>query len=156
METDTYGYKGTTAMDDDVPNLIASAGGAVTLLIVDDEEMLVELLHRLVTRHGYAAVSAVSAKEALTVFEANRGKIDLVITDLMMPDMDGKQLAQELLRRDPATRILISTGYSDPTDITYLLEAGARGVVMKPYQADRLFEAINAAMSDEPRENTAA
>jgi DNA-binding response OmpR family regulator len=133
-----------------------ASAGAITLLIVDDEEMLVELLHRLVTRHGFTALSALSGTEALGVFEANRGQIDLVITDLMMPDMDGKQLAQELLRRDPTIRILISTGYSEPTDITYLLEAGARGVVMKPYQADRLFKAIDAALSDEPRENTAA
>lgn len=127
----------------------ASAGGAETLLIVDDEEVLVELLHRLVERHGYRALSAMSGKEALRLFDENRDKIDLVITDLMMPEMDGKQLAKELLQRDPSVRILISTGYSEPTDISYLLEAGARGIVMKPYQADKLLVAIQAALRDE-------
>jgi DNA-binding response OmpR family regulator len=127
----------------------ASAGGAETLLIVDDEEVLVELLHRLVERHGYRALSAMSGKEALRLFDENRDKIDLVITDLMMPEMDGKQLAKELLQRDPSVRILISTGYSEPSDISFLLEAGARGIVMKPYQADKLLVAIQAALRDE-------
>jgi two-component system cell cycle sensor histidine kinase/response regulator CckA len=134
----------------------ASAGRVETLLIVDDEEVLVELLRRLVERHGYRAFAASSGREALEIYEANRGEIDLVLTDLMMPEMDGKQLAQELLRRDPNVRILISTGYSEPTDISYLLDAGARGIVMKPYQADRLIEAIRAALSDAPREDSAA
>jgi CheY-like chemotaxis protein len=130
--------------------------GAETLLIVDDEEMLVELLHRLVERHGYKALSAVSGKQALQLFEENRERIDLVITDLMMPEMDGKQLAKELLRRDPNVRILISTGYSEPSDISFLLDAGARGVVMKPYQADRLLAAIHSALGAEPAEDSAA
>jgi CheY-like chemotaxis protein len=128
----------------------ASAGGVETLLIVDDEEVLVELLHRLVERHGYKALSAMSGKEALRLYDENRDRIDLVITDLMMPEMDGKQLAQRLLQRDPSVRILISTGYSEPTDISYLLEAGARGIVMKPYQADKLLVAIQAALRDAP------
>lgn len=127
----------------------ASAGGAETLLIVDDEEVLVELLHRLVERHGYKALSAMSGQDALRLFDENRDRIALVITDLMMPEMDGKQLAKELLRRDPSVRILISTGYSEPTDISYLMEAGARGIVMKPYQADRLMVAIQAALRDD-------
>jgi CheY-like chemotaxis protein len=127
----------------------APAGGAETLLIVDDEEVLVELLHRLVERHGYKALSAMSGREALRLFDENRDKIDLVITDLMMPEMDGKQLAKELLKRDPSVRILISTGYSEPTDISYLMDAGARGVVMKPYQADRLLVAIQSALRDD-------
>ena len=133
-----------------------ASAGATTLLIVDDEEMLVELLLRLVERHGYRALSATSGKDALKLFDENRGKIDLVITDLMMPEMDGKQLATELLKRDSTVRILISTGYSEPTDISFLLDAGARGVVMKPYQADRLLAAIHAAMDELPREDTAA
>jgi two-component system cell cycle sensor histidine kinase/response regulator CckA len=127
----------------------ASAGRVETVLIVDDEEVLVELLHRLVERNGYKALSAMSGKEALRLFDQNHDKIDLVITDLMMPEMDGKQLAKALLERDSTVRILISTGYSEPTDISYLMEAGARGVVMKPYQADRLLAAINAALHDD-------
>ncbi len=126
----------------------AYAGGLETLLIVDDEEMLVELLRRLVTRHGYTALSAQGAKEALDLFDKRHDEIDLVITDLIMPEMDGKKLAEELLRRDPSVRILISTGYTDPGDIAYLLNAGARDVVMKPYQADQLFEKIRSALND--------
>src|ERR1051325_7322454 len=124
----------------------ARPGEGKTLLIVDDEERLVELLRRMVLRQGYEALVANSAEEGLQVYEQNRDRIDLVITDLVMPGMDGKALAQELLRRDPTIRILISTGFSAESDIASLLEGGVRGVVMKPYQGEQLFSKIREAL----------
>lgn len=126
-----------------------SVGGHETLLIVDDEEMLVELLRRMVVRQEYKAYSAQSADEALAIYEEHKSEIDLVITDLMMPGTDGKALAIELMRRDPKLRILISTGFSATNDITSLLEMGVRGVVMKPYQSEQLFSKIREALDDE-------
>jgi two-component system cell cycle sensor histidine kinase/response regulator CckA len=135
-------------MDVEVP-----ASSAETLLVVDDEEMLVELLRRLLARNGFTALSAMSASEALEKFEAHRNEIGLVITDLMMPGMDGKALAAELLRRDPNVKILISTGFTSPADIDDLLASGARDVVMKPYQADKLLEKIRETLrGDQPDE----
>jgi len=121
-------------------------GGAETLLIVDDEEILVELLRRMVERQGYRALSALSAEEALRVYEEHKDEIDLVISDLIMPDMDGRALARELMRRDPDIRILISTGFSAANDITDLLEQGVKGVVMKPYQSQQLLSRIREAL----------
>ncbi len=124
-----------------------AAGTPKTLLVVDDEDMLVELLNRMLSRQGYQVVSAHSATEALSLYEERKQDIDLVITDLVMPGMDGRQLAEELLRRDPATRILVSTGFSAQTDIAALLEQGIRGVVMKPYQSDQLLGKVSEALA---------
>jgi two-component system, cell cycle sensor histidine kinase and response regulator CckA len=123
------------------------SGAGQTLLIVDDEEMLVELVRRMVVRQGYNALIATSADEALNLYEQDKSKIDLVITDLIMPGMDGRALAEELMRRDPAIRILVSTGFSADSDITSLVESGVKGVVMKPYQSEQLFEKIREAMA---------
>jgi|YelNatPaOPRAMG01_1025707.scaffolds.fasta_scaffold27181_3 two-component system cell cycle sensor histidine kinase/response regulator CckA len=124
------------------------SSSAANLLIVDDEEMLVELLRRIVVRLGYHAISALSVKEALEIYEAQKESIDLIITDLVMPDIGGKALALELLQKYPNVRILISTGFSAMDEIHELLELGVRGVVMKPYQADQLNSSIQAALSD--------
>jgi two-component system, cell cycle sensor histidine kinase and response regulator CckA len=120
---------------------------ARTVLIVDDEEMLVELVRRMVQRHGLDALTANSADEALRIFEARKSQIDLVITDLMMPGMDGKALAAELLKRDPEVRILVSTGYGATTDLTGLEGAGIKGVVMKPYQSEQLLGMVDMALA---------
>ncbi len=124
------------------------SSSAANLLIVDDEEMLVELLRRIVVRLGYHAISALSVKEALEIYEAQKESIDLIITDLVMPDIGGRALALELLQKYPNVRILISTGFSAMDEIHELLELGVRGVVMKPYQADQLNSSIQAALSD--------
>jgi two-component system cell cycle sensor histidine kinase/response regulator CckA len=121
-------------------------GSAETLLIVDDEEMLVELLRRMLVRQGYRVIAARTGEEALALYAQHRAEIDLVITDLVMPGMDGRMLAEELLRRDPDVRILVSTGFSAQSDITSLLEGGIRGVVMKPYQSKLLYAGIREAL----------
>jgi two-component system, cell cycle sensor histidine kinase and response regulator CckA len=137
-----WSEKGTTLMSGEERS---SAGQ--TLLIVDDEEMLVELVRRMVIRQGYSALIATSGEEALSLYEQDKDKINLVITDLIMPGMDGKALAEELMRRDPNVRILVSTGFSADSDISSLVEAGVKGVVMKPYQSEQLFEKIREAMA---------
>lgn len=125
----------------------AVVGGGKTLLIVDDEEMLVELLRRMVERHGYKTITAIGAEQALTAYEHNKEAIVLVITDLVMPKMDGKALAKELMRRQPGIRILVSTGFSAENDISELLEDGVQGVVMKPYQSQQLLSKIEEALA---------
>lgn len=124
----------------------AIAGGSETLLIVDDEEMLVELLRRMVERKGYKTIVALGAQQALDAYEQHKSEIDLVITDLVMPGMDGKALAKELMQRDPNVRILVSTGFSAAGDISELLEDGVSGVVMKPYQSQQLLGKIREAL----------
>ena len=110
--------------------------------------MLVELVRRMVERHGFETLTATSGEEALKLYEERSGKIDLVISDLMMPGMDGRALAGELLRRDPALRILVSTGYSATGDLSDVEAMGIRGVVMKPYQSEQLMEMVARALGD--------
>jgi two-component system, cell cycle sensor histidine kinase and response regulator CckA len=124
-----------------------TAGRTQTLLIVDDEEMLVELLRRMLIRQGYEVIATTNANEALQLYSRNEAGIALVITDLVMPEMDGRRLAEELLRRNPETRILISTGFSAANDITSLLETGVKGIVIKPYQSEQLFEKVREALA---------
>jgi CheY-like chemotaxis protein len=126
----------------------ARASHGRTVLVVDDEEMLVELVCRMVHRRGFETVTATSATDALKLYDSFAPQIDLVITDLMMPGMDGRALAAELLRRNPGIRILVSTGYSGPSDVHEIEKLGIKGVVTKPYQSDQLLAMVDRALAD--------
>jgi CheY-like chemotaxis protein len=118
-----------------------------TILIVDDEEALAQLLCRMVERDGYEAICVSNAAQAVGLYEERKDTVILVITDLVMPGMDGKSLVLELLRRDPCLPILVSTGYSSEEDIAELERAGIRGVVRKPYHSQQLMEKIEQALA---------
>jgi two-component system, cell cycle sensor histidine kinase and response regulator CckA len=126
----------------------AEAAGGQTVLVVDDEEMLVELVCRMVQRRGFETVTATNAVDALRLYEERSPEIRLVITDLMMPGMDGRALTAELLKRNPNVRILVSTGYSAPNDLSDVEAMGIKGVVTKPYQSDQLLEMVDRALAD--------
>lgn len=124
----------------------AAPGSAGTILIVDDDEALVGLLQRMVERDGFDTVTASTAEEAIAAYRRQETAIDLVITDLVMAGTDGRTLVHEILRLDPTARILVSTGYYDDRDISDLLEAGAKGIVLKPYNSTQLLERVHAAL----------
>jgi CheY-like chemotaxis protein len=126
----------------------AAADRAETVLVVDDEEMLVELVCRMVQRRGFNTITATNAEEALRLYDERASEIRLVITDLMMPGMDGRALSKELLRRNPGVRILVSTGYSAPSDLDDVEAMGIKGVVTKPYQSDQLLAMVEQALAD--------
>src|SRR5947208_1378209 len=109
-----------------------------TLLIVDDDRALGELLSRMVERHGFEALIATTVEEARELFEANRQCIALVITDLVMAGSDGAAFAIQLLETYPDVRLLVSTGLRESPEIDRVVAAGARGVIYKPYQSAEL------------------
>ena len=79
-----------------------------TILLVDDEELVRDLGKRILERSGYTVLTAANGKEALDLYNREMGKISLVILDLIMPEMGGKQCLEELLKIDPKARVLIA------------------------------------------------
>ena len=82
-----------------------------TILVVEDEDALRALIARMLAAEGYATLEARDGQDALRVIEQHEGHIDLVVTDMVMPVMDGGRLAAELMRRNPAQRILCMSAY---------------------------------------------
>jgi DNA-binding response OmpR family regulator len=125
-----------------------ASGSAQTLLIVDDDESLVQLVKKMVERQGYHALVATNAADALEEYHANRATIDLVITDLVMSGTDGRAFARSLLQSNPQVRILVSTGLRDESDMEALKEMGVKGFVFKPYNSSDLVASIREALSN--------
>ncbi len=125
-------------------------GGTETILLVDDEAGIREYCKELLRGYGYTVLTARSGEEALEVFLRERGRIELVILDLIMAGMGGKQCLDEMLKLDPQVKVLMITGYTVSDRIRETLEAGARGVLNKPFGAQDMAKMIRRILDEEP------
>jgi CheY-like chemotaxis protein len=116
----------------------------VSILLVDDEQLLRRSFGRLLRQHGFQVTEAAGGAEALTLYAA--AQHDLVILDLDMPGMSGEATQVELLRRYPDARIMFASGHADPQREVVVRERGARAFLQKPYEIDLLVATIHQVM----------
>jgi signal transduction histidine kinase len=95
----------------DAPMADSDLTGTQTILFVDDEDLLLTMGRMVLSSYGYTVLTANSGQKALELFTHSKKKIDLVITDLVMPNMSGRELGEHILRASPETRIIWSSGY---------------------------------------------
>ncbi len=112
--------------------------GSETILIVDDEEMVLKVGAETLRALGYVAFSAQSGKEAIFILEENRDEIDLVILDMIMPDMNGSHAFDLMRRIKPDLKVLLASGYSITDEARQILERGCNGFIQKPYDLKTL------------------
>jgi len=124
--------------------------GRATILVVEDEESLRTLIVRMLDAEGYATLQAADGREALAVVEAHEGEVDLVVTDMVMPVMDGGRLSAELLRRKPQQRILCMSAYA-PAELADLgLESPDTPFIRKPFMPAQLYRHVREALAAIP------
>ena len=111
---------------------------AKKLLVIDDEEAIVYMISEVLSDLGHEVVGAVTPEEGLERFEESA--YDLVLVDIKMPGMNGYELADALLSKDPEAKILINTGYPDDPLVRKALDRGAMGLVRKPFEIDKIFD----------------
>jgi CheY-like chemotaxis protein len=120
--------------------------GGETVLLVDDEPMLLEVGKRLLEKLDYKALTASSGKEALAIFEQDHAAIDLVILDMVMPDMGGGETFDELCRIDPDVKVLLSTGYSIEGKAAKIVARGCKGLIQKPFNVAEFSQKLRAVL----------
>ena len=108
-------------------------GGSETILLVDDEPSIVAIAREVLELLGYRVLTAGSGKEAVDVFRAYKGRIDLVILDMIMPQMSGGETFDLLKGIDPEVRVLLSSGYSITGEANRIVDRGCRGFIQKPF-----------------------
>jgi two-component system cell cycle sensor histidine kinase/response regulator CckA len=128
----------------------APRGEGQTILFVEDEEKLREGGRAILELLGYRVLVAANGREALEMYEAARigGQpgIDLVITDIVMPEMGGEALIQQLKKVSPRLRALAITGYTLANELERLKETGILGTIQKPFEVEALAKAICRAL----------
>ena len=117
---------------------------APRILVVDDEPVLVRLLLRVLRMHGYDVRGAADGREALEQLDAS--PVDLVLSDVRMPVMDGPSLLAELMRRPAPPPLIFLTGYADHTHAE-LCAMGATAVHMKPVRAEVILEIVRTHLA---------
>jgi CheY-like chemotaxis protein len=123
-----------------IPALMGGQGE--TILVVDDETAVRESLRRTLERHGYRVLEASHGAEALAVFARNEGRIQLILTDMMMPVMNGPALVQAVRSIDLRVPIVGMTGLADPKRVKGLERVALTAMLEKPFSGDRLLKTL--------------
>lgn len=129
--------------------------GNETILLVDDEDMIWDVIIEMLQELGYSVILAENGKQAVEIYAANPGEIDLVMLDMVMPEMDGHQAFFRLKELDPDVCVLLSSGYVSQEDARDVLDAGAAGFLQKPYRMLDLARAIRGIFDRNPRNTNA-
>ncbi|HJR45210.1 MAG TPA: ATP-binding protein [Actinomycetota bacterium] len=131
------------------PEVVRTLSGHETLLVVEDDAAIREVMRRLLTRQGYEVIVAASGAEAIEIAEDRTRAIDVVITDVVMPGMMGKEITERIAALRPETRLIYMSGYAQSVlDSRGRLEAGRR-LVEKPFTETALLTVVRESL-DEP------
>ena len=120
--------------------------GSETILLVDDEELIRDLVVQVLGESGYTVLTAPDGKSGLKLYGEQQAQIDLVILDLIMPEMGGRKCLEELLKMDPQARVLIASGYALDGPAIEAIKTGARGHISKPYDIKEMLRVIRQVL----------
>jgi PAS domain S-box-containing protein len=116
------------------------------ILVVDDEAAVREVARQALTEFGYRVITTGGGVEALKIFRDRRQEIQLVLTDMMMPEMDGPTLVAALRVLDPAVKIIGTTGMSDTAGMSGLKALALSAMLAKPFTIEKLFKVVREAL----------
>jgi two-component system cell cycle sensor histidine kinase/response regulator CckA len=122
-------------------------GGTETILVVEDEAPVRDLVCKVLSGYGYKIVQAASGTKALDVWRRSKNKIDLLLTDLVLPDqLNGRELAEKLKKNRPKLKVIFSSGYSpDVVGKDFVLQRGQH-FLQKPYDLQKLALTVRACL----------
>jgi DNA-binding NtrC family response regulator len=134
-----------------VPKSPPPRGGKETILVAEDETPVRHLVRRMLQRDGYQVIDAPSAEDALALVARHPGTIDLLLTDIVMPEMSGLQLAARLSAQHPSVRVVLMSGYLDnPQEQREILKKGLP-FLPKPFTQQELLALVRATLDSAQR-----
>ncbi|MCH2174710.1 MAG: response regulator [Lentisphaeria bacterium] len=130
MDNKAHMFDDITADDD--------LSGTETILLVDDEGIILDVVIDMLQSLGYTVVLAQNGQECVDIFKANPGVIDLVLLDMVMPELNGHEAFFQMKEFDPKVKVLLQSGYIAQKEAQEVLESGALGFLQKPYRMNQL------------------
>jgi PAS domain S-box-containing protein len=120
--------------------------GRETVLLTEDEEQVRQMIQMILEMGGYRVLEAASGEEALTLFKQHEGQIDLIMTDVVMPQMSGRELAQSLEVLHPGIKVLYMSGYTDDAIVRHGLLDQEIAFLQKPFTPDALMRKVREVL----------
>jgi len=136
--------KAAVAVETREAELAGWAHGRETLLVVEDEPSILKIVGTTLRRLGYTVIEAGSAREALALAARHEGPLHLLLTDVIMPEMNGRDLYAEIVARYPGIKAIFMSGYSE--DIFPLLEEGFIPFLQKPFRMRELSDTVRETL----------
>jgi two-component system cell cycle sensor histidine kinase/response regulator CckA len=122
--------------------------GRGTVLLVEDEDAVRSFAARALGQRGYHVLQATTGVEALEVFNNHQGEVDLVVSDVVMPEMDGPTMFEKLRRQRPDLKVIFISGYAEDAFRQHLAENEDFMFLQKPFDLKELAAAVKAALQD--------
>lgn len=126
----------------------AVLSGTETILIVEDAPMVRMLVTEMLTSYGYTVLEARNATEAFAVFREHDGPIDLLLTDVVMPELNGRELAEQLVQSRPNLKVLFTSGYPADSIVRNGIADADVEFIQKPYLAEELAQKVRSLLSE--------
>jgi len=120
--------------------------GQETVLLVDDENMIIDVGSRMLDKLGYRVFTARDGKEAIEVFRKHREKIDVIVLDMIMPQMSGGETYDRIKKIKPGVKVLLSSGYSINGQASEILSRGCNGFIQKPFNLQNLSQSLRTIL----------
>ena len=120
--------------------------GKETILLVDDEDTVVDVGRQMLEKMGYTVLVARSGKESVEIYKRHKDDIDLVILDMIMPEMSGGETYDQIKGINPDVKVLLSSGYSRDGRATRILGRGCNGFIQKPYSMKALSQGVREVL----------
>jgi PAS domain S-box-containing protein len=123
---------------------INELNGDETILLVEDEEMLLDIVKNLLEDHGYHVITATDGEEAVRIYSKYSNRIDLVLTDLGLPILDGWQAFLKMKEFNPEAKVVLASGYLDPEIKAEINEINLKHFIQKPYRPVEVLQRIRS------------
>ncbi|RLD13985.1 hypothetical protein DRI50_06150 [candidate division KSB1 bacterium] len=136
--------------EEDNTVLLNELKGSETILVVEDDETVRQVVVETLTNHGYQVIEAINGSEALEIYSLKADQIDLIISDIVMPQMDGKKFRQKILESNPQCKFIFMSGYTD-TSIMGFDELESVEFLQKPFKLTELLRKLRLIFNKKPR-----
>ena len=126
--------------------MAAPAAGTETILVAEDERLVRVLAQKVLERAGYRVLVGAGGADALALAERHDGPIDLLLTDVVMPEMNGRELARRLTARRPGVRVLYMSGYADEAVAQHGVLDPGTAFLQKPFTPEGLAKKVRGVL----------